>query len=108
MNSHRCHVYLRDGQVEETKFHDRVVQPVNSGIKPPRAQGWSPSRGLGWLVKSVVSCQLVSGSNPCGLVECGLGGCGLALASESRKINSQPATYPPLSYSDRCSTPKLD
>jgi hypothetical protein len=36
-----------------------------------------------------------------------LGGCGLALASESRKISSQPATYPPLSYSDRYSTPKL-
>jgi hypothetical protein len=32
----------------------------------------------------------------------------LALASESRKINSQPATYPPLSYSDRCNTPKIN
>jgi hypothetical protein len=25
MNSHRCLVYLRDGPVEETRFHDRIV-----------------------------------------------------------------------------------
>jgi hypothetical protein len=65
MNSYRCHVYPR----KETRFHDRVLQPVNSSIKPPRAQKWSPSRGLGLLVKSVISCRLVPGSNPCGLVE---------------------------------------
>jgi hypothetical protein len=32
----------------------------------------------------------------------------LALASKSKKISSQPAIYPPLSYSDKCNTPKLD
>jgi hypothetical protein len=36
-----------------------------------------------------------------------LGSCGLALVSESRKISSQSATYPPLSYNDRCSISKV-
>jgi hypothetical protein len=38
MNNHRCHVFPRDGPIEDTRFHDKVVQLVNSDIKPPRAQ----------------------------------------------------------------------